>query len=92
MQHHLDALSSMAQQVIVSYGLSKHLGHHVVPQTTLLLGVLDRWKFHGCSRVVQWVWICYLHWCTLERVAQWRDAEALGKGADFADDMLWVWV
>ncbi|CAL1138597.1 unnamed protein product [Cladocopium goreaui] len=77
MQHHLDALSSMAQQVIVSYGLSKHLGHHVVPQTTLLLGVLDRWKFHGCSRVVQWVWICYLHWCTLERVAQWRDAEDL---------------
>lgn len=45
------------------------------------------WLQQSCS-----VWICYLHWCTLERVAQWRDAEALGKGADFADDMLWVWV
>lgn len=37
-----------------------------------------------------------LHWCALERVAQWRDAEAMGKGADFAiGSSIWnlkIWV
>lgn len=58
----------------------------------LAAGSLGQMEVHGCSRVVQWVLLYYLPRCVLERVAQWSDAQAMGKGADFADDMLWVWV
>ena len=71
----------MAQQVIASVwvcrgssGLSKHLGYHLV-RTALLLGVLDRWKSMAAAELLRLL-LCYLHWCALERVAEWRDAEA----------------